>query len=259
MKIRSYRDDPDFGRVYDWEHESTPVAGIMGRPFVNFTPHYDWDWNRMDEEICLCLARTPLDKLPTVQGVMPPALQESEIDAQYENEVMWNYAGDREKFAGMDAQQKRRYMFYRHRALIPWYFILDLKPNVFLTKTQDLYPWAPVSDQMPYTRSCIQQLPFSEIGRVVIYGSWPEARVPCHRDQIPSAAFDTHINFNPGGYRPVYVYDSQQDRKHYLPSDHRIYAYNTTDYHGVDPLPYFSYTVRVDGIYNDDAWKIINS
>ena len=135
--------------------------------------------------------------------------------------------------------------------------ILDLKPNFFKTKTKDLYPWNPIMDIMPYTKSCIEQLPFKEIGRVVIYGSWPEARVPCHRDVSSKVNFDHHINFNPGGYRQVYVYDSIDDKKVYLPEDYLLYAYNTSDYHGVEPSNRFSYTVRVDGIYTDEALELL--
>lgn len=101
----------------------------------------------------------------------------------------------------------------------------------------------------PILRDCIEKLPFSEIGRVVIYGSWAESRVACHRDTPPSKVYAHHINFNPGGYRPVYVYDPLTQTKHFLPPDFKFYAYNTSDYHGVDPISHFSYTVRVDGTY----------
>ena len=85
------------------------------------------------------------------------------------------------------------------------------------------------------------------LGRVVIYGSWATSVVPCHRDDPPSENYDQMITFNPGGYRPVYIYDSMRQKKRHLPEDWKAYSYNTTDYHGVDSVPHFSYTVRVDG------------
>jgi hypothetical protein len=69
--------------------------------------------------------------------------------------------------------------------------------------------------------------------------------------------FDHHINFNPGGYRSVFIYDSLNDNKIFLPKDYKLYAYNTSDYHGVDPLPHFSYTIRVDGKYSDAGLELI--
>jgi Rieske 2Fe-2S family protein len=149
--------------------------------------------------------------------------------------------------------QRRKYLFFKHKTLLPWFFVLDLKSNTFFDRNLDLGPWNDIINQLPYTKQCIESLPFSQIGRVVIYGSWPEASVPCHRDWIPDGEFHHHINFNPGGYRPVYIYDPTTNTKHHLPNDYKLYAYQTTDYHGVDPLPYFSYTIRVDGIFNSDV------
>lgn len=235
----------------------TEVIGINGSPFVNFTSHCSFDFEKMNEEICIGLATTDLTKLPMVSGVIPPKIREREIDGEFETSVIKNYTGDKNILANMSSMEKRKYLFFKHKSVVPWYFILDLKPNVFQTKTQDLYPWEDIVSKFTYTKKCIEELPFKEIGRVVIYGSWPESRVPCHRDKAPSTDFDNHINFNPGGYRPVYVYDSVNDKKIFLPTDHKLYAYNTSDYHGVDPLSYFSYTVRVDGVYSEEGLNFI--
>jgi hypothetical protein len=245
--------------MIDSKHNFIPavINGINGMPFVDFTASCNFDFEKMNEEICIALATTNLDKFPMVGGGIPPKLREREIDAEFELSILANYAGDKSVFTNMSPMEKRKYLFFKHKSLIPWYFILDLKPNWFRTKTQDLYPWADIIEKFPYTKKCIEQLPFKEIGRVVIYGSWPEARVPCHRDQPMYEGFDHHINFNPGGYRSVFIYDSLNDNKIFLPKDYKLYAYNTSDYHGVDPLPHFSYTIRVDGKYSDAGLELI--
>lgn len=239
--------DEVFGTIYKSEHVDVPLNGINGQLFVNFD--FDFDMQAMDEEICLGLSKADTFKIPTVPGQIPPALKTHANDL-FEFDYLWNYVGDKEKFFGMDYQQIRKYLFYSKQISLPWYFILELKPNQFLQKTKSNSDWNKTSKLFPYTKSCIEQMPFKEIGRVVIYGSWPNSHVPAHRDYVPSKQSDNHINFNPGGYRPVYVYDSIKNEKHYLPQDYKFYAYNTTDYHGVDAVPTFSYTVRVDGTYD---------
>jgi hypothetical protein len=250
--------DSIFGKVIEYEHEANHINGINGAPFIDFSPTATFDFKMMDDEICLAMAKTTELKYPTVSGVTPPTLRAREFDATFENQAKFEYAGDRDSLKDMSIQGIRKYLFFKQLSVIPWFLILDLKPNLFNTKAQDLYPWNNVMDMMPYTKECIEKLPFKEIGRVVIYGSWPEARVPCHRDMPSTTNFDHHINFNPGGYRQVYIYDSVDDKKVYLPEEYLLYAYNTTDYHGVEPSTRFSYTVRVDGIYNDEAMELIH-
>lgn len=248
-KIVDIKNDDTFGQIINLKHVDTPINGVNGLPFLSLDKFCNFDTERMDDEICLALAKTDTFKTPTVPGKIPPSLKTHDNDV-YEYDVLYNYDGDKTIFEGMDYQQIRKYLFYKQQITLPWYFVLDLKPNKFLTKNQDLEPWNEISNLFPYTKYCIEQMPFNEIGRVVIYGTWPDSKVSCHRDNIPSKEFDHHINFNPGGYRPVYVYDSINNRKLYLPKDYKFYAYNTSDYHGVDPVPNFSYTVRVDGKFD---------
>tara|TARA_R100001377_G_scaffold79155_1_gene57251 strand:+ start:374 stop:1111 length:738 start_codon:yes stop_codon:yes gene_type:complete len=245
MKLIKDRIDSVFGRLVKFEHEPLPLIGVDSKPFTDKTEHTkDWDWDRMDEELCIMMAMNPLDKYPKVVSSQPPKLKKG----SFEDEVMNDYNG--ESIKHLDTQQQRKYMHFRHKTVLPWFFILDLKPSRFDDKINDNTPWADISKLTPYTRQCIEQLPFSEIGRVVIYGSWAGSTVPCHRDTLPTDNPEQIINFNPGGYRPVFVYDSLNDKKHYLPQQYKAYSYNTSDYHGVEYLDCFSYTVRVDGKFS---------
>lgn len=256
MNLVDTRNDDVFGKLYKFEHTDTPIMGIGGQDFVDFTTHCQFDMERMDDEICMALSQIDLTKYPTVSGMMPPKMRDANPYVNFENQVLFDYDGDKEIYRNMSHMQRRKHLFFKKRITLPWFFILDLKPNMFHTRQKDLYDWDDVSKLFPYLRECIELMPFDEIGRVVIYGSWPDAPVPCHRDEPPSNSYAEHINFNPGGYRPVYLYDSVLDKKRYLPRNHLFYAYNTTDYHGVDPLPYFAYTVRVDGTYDRTKIKI---
>jgi hypothetical protein len=254
MKIIDNKNDPILGKIVKFEHQDTPIIGINNVKFKNLTQYCNFDLEKMDEEICYALSKLDLNRLPTVPGVVPPKLQKRNNHIyQFEHEVLFDLDGEeKQRIKDLNQMQRRKYLFYKRKIVIPWYFIIELKPNKFATKEKDLFPWNEISNNFSYLKSCVVNMPFKEIGRVVIYGSWPNSEVECHRDDLPTENPGNHINFNPGGYRPVYLYDSNSNNKFYLPEEYKFYAYNTTDYHGVDPLPYFSYTVRVDGIFNDN-------
>lgn len=241
-------------KTFDYSEES--INGIEGNPFIDFSSFLNFDFETLDEELCRFMAKNPPTKLPMVSGSVPKDF----AGIKFESEVLTGLDDkNRKEINNMSHNEARRYLLFKHKSFVPWAFILDLKPSSFLDKNIDNTPWSDFMDELPYTRKSIETLPFDEIGRVVVYGSWPSAIVPCHRDTFPSKIFDHHINFNPGGYRPVYLYDCLSKEKVYLPKNNLLYAYNTSDYHGVDSLPYFSYTIRVDGRLNKTAIDHINN
>lgn len=258
MKIIDIKDHEIFGRLCKFEHTDSPIIGINNQHYYDFTNLCDFDMENIDDEVCLGLSTINLIKYPTVSGTIPPKLRENDPYTCFENEVLYNYNGDKDFYREMSQMQRRKYLFFKKEISLPWFFVLDLKPNMFDTRSKDCHPWNENSQKFPYLKSCVEKMPFLEIGRVVIYGSWPGAKVPCHRDEPPKKDFAHHINFNPGGYRPVYLYDSINNDMHYLPKEYKFYAYNTTDYHGVDALPYFSYTIRVDGVYDQSKISILS-
>lgn len=251
-----HKTDETLGDMRFFQHVETPIVGINNKTFIDFSKYADWDLNRIDDEICIGLALTDTTNIPTVTGEMPPEIAKQYDGKVFEAEYLWNVEDQNYKniIKKMSVKERRKYLLFKNKIILPWHFISILKFNMFATKSQDLHPWESFVDlYMPYTKSCIEKLPFKTIGRVVIYGSLPNIEVPCHRDDIITNHKDHHVNFNPGGYRPVYIYDSIKKEKHYLDKTYRIYAYNVRDYHGVDAIPDFSYTVRVDGEYTDEV------
>lgn len=251
MKITDDKKDSKFGRLVKCQHEPLPLLGIDGKPFIDYSQYVrEWDMDGIDEELCLMMSKHPLDKYPKVVGSQPPELKYGE----FEDPVMYDYREQMssfdDKLDDMSYMEVRKYFHFRHKTVIPWFFIIDLKPSLFEDKHLDTTQWSDIADKTPYTRHCIEKLPFKQIGRVVIYGSWTNSCVPCHRDMLPTKTPERIINFNPGGYRPIYVYDSLNKKKHYLPKQCKAHSYNTSDYHGVDSVPHFSYTVRVDGSFS---------
>ena len=244
------------GLIDTFPYQDTSIAGINGKPFIDFSAYKnDYDFNIIDEELCLYFARTELNQIPMVSGQIPTQLSNEYSNLVFEDEYIQNLSDiELSSLKHLDIPTRRKYLYYRNKILLPWTFILVLKPNMFKSKNQDINPWEPfVDSHLAYTKSFIQSLPFKHIGRVVIYGSWGGSLVPCHRDGYLEKHKDHHINFNPGGYRPVFVYDPIKNKKTYLNKNYKLYAYNVRDYHGVDSIPNFSYTVRVDGEYTDNV------
>tara|TARA_B100001027_G_scaffold215863_1_gene190755 strand:- start:3888 stop:4658 length:771 start_codon:yes stop_codon:yes gene_type:complete len=246
MKLVDTKEVEGIGKLYKCEHEESPMLGIEGKPFKNFTKYtLDWDWQKLDNEICLMLAKNPLDKWPKVGGSMPPELNQY---GKFEDEALMEHTHDIP--AGFTQNEVRKFFYFKHRTNLPWFFVVDVKESSFADNMNDTSDWND-SLGLGYLKECVyNDLPFKEIGRCVIYGSWANSIVPCHRDTLLDKEVADTINFHPGGYRPVYVYDSLNKQKFYVPEgdlQYKAYSYNTKDYHGVDSMPYFSYTVRVDG------------
>lgn len=215
-----------------------PLKGINGQAFKHFD--VDADMSRIDEEVCRALAKADLDFIPNVYGDKPPDFPDEKGRPPLEDPTIPNQEG-------MSTQESRKYRIFKRKIDIPWAWAIPLKPNRFKTRDQDITPWASIADQTPYTKHVIEnKMPFSEVGRVMIYGSWAGSSVPCHIDE-PDGPYKLHINFNPGHYRPVYVWNPITKKKIYKPKDHIFYTFNILDYHGVDAVPHFSYTIRVDG------------
>jgi len=243
-------------------HQDSHILGINNLPFLNLSEYCIFDLEKMNDEICLGLAKHECNMLPTVSGQIPPDLHIGDIrDKFYESEYIF-YRADNiilEKTKNLSANQRRKYLFFKNKIIQPWSFIFTLKSNKFNNKTQSTSSWENFVDlDFPYTKHCIEQLPLIQIGRVVIYASYPYNLVPPHRDMPISAHKDHHININPAGYRPIYVYDTIDKTKYYLNNDIRMYAFNVRDYHGVDAVSNFSYTIRVDGQYTQEFLNKFN-
>ena len=98
MKILETKEDNNFGTLYRFEHLNESPKGINGKLFLKFNSSFNFD--KMDTEICLALSKTDLTKYPIVTGVMPPKLKYG----KFENEVMWDFDGDREIFNSLNSR-----------------------------------------------------------------------------------------------------------------------------------------------------------
>lgn len=146
-----------------------------------------------------------------------------------------------------------RYCFYAMGATIPWYFGLYLKENKFFTKTEG-GKYTEAVEHFPLLMDYIESLPFKSVGRVLFFCTYPGAGVPLHRDGVMVDHKDHNMClFFAEGSRPSHIWDEVKKEKVYLEKGAKSYFFNNRDYHGVDPEPQFKYTLRVDGVFNDDV------
>lgn len=244
-----------------FENHPTPIVGIKGQPFLNFSDYCNFDLQKIDDEICLGLAKHDTTQLPAVSGATYKDLDSPEfVNKFFEHTYLANASNDEfEILKDLTINQRRKYLFFKNKLIQPWSFIFVLKPNTFITKTQNLYDWLDfVNADFSYTKKCIESLPLVSIGRAVIYASYANHAVVPHRDGPVQVNRDHHININPAGYRPIYIYDEVKKEKVYLPRDHHAYSFNVRDIHGVDAVPNFSYTLRVDGEFTEEVLTRFN-
>ena len=110
----------------------------------------------------------------------------------------------------------------------------------------------------PKTVAFIESLPFKEIGRCVLFGVEANDHAPAHRDSEPGKALSIaqSISFEPRGGKRFYVCDPEGENKTIVEAP--IYWFNDMDYHGVEPDPFFRYSIRVDGVFEDDFLELIS-
>ena len=159
--------------------------------------------------------------------------------------------GDETPYPFSRAQE--RFLEQRHGAYFPWkasYHLLenDRWDDKHSGDGKDFSEEA--REVFPKTIAFIESLPFTEIGRVVIFGLLPNDHAPAHRDSEPgkALAIAQSISFAPGGKKRFFL--TTPDGREEVVVDTPIYWFNDMDWHGVHADPFFRYSVRVDGVFD---------
>ncbi len=145
-----------------------------------------------------------------------------------------------------------RFLTYRYGVYFPWKVCVHLLENRLWDDkhhgaNKDFSEDA--KTHFSTTVQWVKDLPFSEIGRVVIFGLLPNDHAPAHRDSEPgqSLGIAQSISVDPRGTKRFYVTDADHDEE--VVVDSSVYWFNDADYHGVKADPFFRYSVRVDGVF----------
>ena len=147
---------------------------------------------------------------------------------------------------------QQRLLTTRHGVYFPWKSCYHLLAN---DRWEDKHSGAGKAFSaearavFPQTVAFVESLPFTEIGRCVLFGVEAHDHAPLHRDTEPGAALAVaqSINFAPRPGKRFYLQNSPDAEP--LVVDRPIYWFNDMDYHGVLADPFFRYSLRVDGVF----------
>jgi hypothetical protein len=141
--------------------------------------------------------------------------------------------------------------------------------EVWLTRTRPGTPynyldldkselWAPTeaAEQFSLLMEFIQTLPFDRTGRMLIIYDDQGLEVPAHRDHLETEVCHDFIWFRTNLTKPFYVYNHLTKEKLYVES-YSAWFDTVNQFHGSDAAPGLSFSIRVDGVFNDQFRKEI--
>ena len=254
-------------------YEPSPLCGVgkNHKPIVPMDKYIDTSKNlELHLEICRGMALAKEQKVATYPGAVHRS--ESAKGKKSFTEILWEldkydptgiHREQIERLAEESGQKSLyfvdhpsiyRYIYYAMGADIAWYHTYYLRRQGFSQKTKaEGSEWTDEALALfPNVVKYIQSLPFKEIGRVLIFSTFPGTGITAHRDYHITPHRDHMINLYLGqGWRPSFVWDDVANKKIYLDKDATAYCFNNRDYHGVDPEPGYKYTLRVDGTFED--------
>lgn len=154
--------------------------------------------------------------------------------------------------------EKQKYLRMAKGAYHPWSICLPLLTNSgwdkkMLTAGKEITTEA--KRYFPKTLKWVYELPiFESVGRICIFGVDPGQHVTCHRDLNPEKwpLNDELLMLSPRGTKKFYIFDPEKKQKYYISPTVRTYIFHDLNFHGADALPFFSYTLRIDGVYTDE-------
>lgn len=257
------------------------IHGVLGRPFLDLAPLLDLSvLDAIHEEVCLGLANVPTDYTGGSHRSMDimPESRRAEAHVDYGEviaamdarayETFRSLADDPETFpprpAGASFGEERDHPLSRRQMLwlerrfgvyFPWKVYFEMIPNRYWEEKssaegKDFTRLAKTF--FPRTIELVRSLPFRQIGRCNIMGLAAHDHGTVHRDDVPEdkPEVDHFITICPAENKRLFLWDDETQEKTFV--DGRAYWFNDSDYHGVEAAPFFRYSIRVDGIFQDE-------
>ena len=274
---RAYLDDDDDDD--EREPELGNLCGIWSRPYIDLEPFFDLSQlSEIHEEICrgLCDVETSYTggSLKWMEVAAPWVMDDgyADLGSVIERMTRSEFArfveladdptvfdlGRKSEYRFGDEtehplnRRQMQYLKYRYGVYFPWKVVYHLLEN---EKWEDKHSgtdkdFEPEAREIfPKTVRFIENLPFTEIGRCLIFGLEANDHATLHRDSEPGRELSIaqSITISPAGNKRFYLCDAEGES--YTPVKRRMYWFNDMDYHGVEPDPFFRYSIRVDGVF----------
>jgi hypothetical protein len=258
---------------------SPGFQGIWGLPYIDLAPLFDTSpLAEIDEEICLGLTRVATSytggSLKWMGVVAPPVQGDPYVDYMHVIEGFSRdelaafvslsddpgaFDLDHGDYAFGDetdhplSKRQMLYLKYRYGVYFPWKVAYHLLDNVWwedknLGAGKSFHREA--REVFPRTLDFIAGLPFREIGRAIVFGLEANDHAPLHRDTVPGSKAEVEhcITICPRKNKRFFL--STPELTERLQVDTPLYWFNDMDWHGVEPDPFFRYSIRVDGVFD---------
>ncbi|MFO0580483.1 MAG: hypothetical protein U1A78_41460 [Polyangia bacterium] len=260
------------------------LHGVLGRPYLDLEPYLDLTDRlaEIDEEICLSLIQIDPGfaggSLRTLRWAAPGSHDGThdagEIIAGFSRAEFARFLALADDPGSFDLEHPERYRFgdvtdhpfsrkqmlylkYRYGVAFPWSVAYEMIPWPRPGQQKDPGPRSFTQEALahfPKTIALIQSLPIRDIKRCAIYGLDAHAYGPLHRDCVTdeeaAAAPQPFILLSPRGDTRAYVWEPAAHNK--IPIRSRAYWYNDRDYHGIEPDPFFRYSIQIDGRFEEE-------
>ena len=258
------------------------IVGIFGRPYIDLEPFLDLTpLAAIHEEICLGLAQVPVEYTGgshRSMGIMPPSraweahrdygevlrgmsreefvrfLALADEPSRFDPDRRGDYKfGEEQDF--LLSRKQMRYLNYRYGVYFPWKVYYEMIPNLYWDEKSTGEGKAFTREArvfFPKTVAFVRSLPFREIGRCNVMGLEANDHGTVHRDGDPAVktAVEHFISLCPAGDKRLFLWC--EDERRAVPVEGRAYWFNDSDFHGVEAAPRFRYSLRVDGVFEDD-------
>ena len=260
------------------------LHGIWGQPYIDLAPLLDTaPLAPIDDEICLGLTRVATSytggSLKWMGVVAPSVQRDPYADAMH---VIAGFSRDElARFVSLSdtprpaaeevdldpladaafgdetdhplSKRQMLYLKYRYGVYFPWKVVYHLLDNVWW---EDKNSGAGKSfhreacEVFPRTIDFLRRLPLKEIGRAVLFGLEANDHAPLHRDTTPGSRAEAEHSITICPRQDKRFFLAGQDLTTRVHIDTPLYWFNDMDWHGVEPDPYFRYSIRVDGVFD---------
>lgn len=255
-------------------------CGVFGRPFLDLSAYIDeGSLAAIDREISLALSQITCDytggTLKHMGVVAPWAADDGYRDAM--DAVLSMSEADYADFVALAdddvecvpyaqralgygdetdrpfSRAQQRWLTVRFGVYFPWKHCYHLLAN---DRWEDKHSGEGkgFSDEararFSQTIALVRALPFTEVGRVVLFGLDANDHAPLHRDSEPGSSETVAqcVMISPRGDKRFFLQNKREDAPLVITA--RAYWFNDMDYHGVLADPFFRYSLRVDGVFD---------
>ena len=262
------------------------VWGIGGRAYVDLERYVDLAaLEALDDEIAFGLAQVATEYTGgshKTMGIVPPSLAREpyvdygEVLARMSRQDFARFVALSDTPYAFDVDRQDEYRFgeeeehplskkqmkwlkYRFGVYFPWQVFFEMIPTAGWDdkanpraedgSDKDFTPLA--KRHFPRLVAFVKALPFESVGRCNILGLEANHHGTVHNDGDGGDPEPEHfITLCPRKNKRLFLWDEDKREKTVIAS--RAYWFNDHGYHGVEPDPFFRYSVRVDGVFRGD-------